>query len=57
MRFLRSDDELALVLAHETAHTYRGQFPISEPYRSLKRLLMSCSIYFRLAAAGRPWFS
>lgn len=27
MRFLKSDDELALVLAHEMAHAYRGHIP------------------------------
>jgi len=27
MRFLKSDDELAVVLAHEMAHSYRGHIP------------------------------
>lgn len=27
MRFVKSEDELALVLAHEMAHAYRGHFP------------------------------
>jgi predicted Zn-dependent protease len=36
MRFLKSDDELALVLAHEMAHAYRGHIPMLKAKRIIE---------------------
>ena len=39
MRFLRSDDELAIVLAHEMAHAYRGHIPFVRTKQLLEAAL------------------
>jgi predicted Zn-dependent protease len=39
IRFLKSDDELALVLAHEMAHAYRGHIPYLKAKRALEAAL------------------
>jgi predicted Zn-dependent protease len=39
MRFLKSDDELALVLAHEMAHAYKGHIPYVRVRQVLEQAL------------------
>jgi predicted Zn-dependent protease len=47
MRFLKSDDELALVLAHEMAHAYRGHFPYLRAKQILETALGVAADIFR----------
>jgi predicted Zn-dependent protease len=53
MRFLKSDDELAIVLAHEMAHAYRGHMAFLRTKQAVELLLGIPATLFGGQAAGQ----